>query len=107
MPICSAAKFLVLAVQVVPGFRVRTIPVMGALPALFGLVMASHVVTSLARLPVAPEPVLRLGREHYGLLHRRLIEREEVSAPRDRSPLAAPALLQQKVDARGGSTRSQ
>ncbi|GAQ80166.1 NAD(P)-binding Rossmann-fold superfamily protein [Klebsormidium nitens] len=64
--------------QVVPGFRVRTIPVMGALPALFGLVMAAHVVTTLARLPVAPEPVLRLGREHYGLLHRRLIEREEL-----------------------------
>ena len=39
----SASEF-----QIVPGFRVRTIPVLGPLPAIFGLTMASYIVTQLA-----------------------------------------------------------
>jgi hypothetical protein len=60
---------------------VRIIPVLGSIPAVFGLVMASYVVTELAGMPVRPEPVLSIGLEHYSLLHERLVEREEVSAP--------------------------
>lgn len=59
----------------------RIIPVLGSIPAVFGLVMASYVVTELAGMPVRPEPVLSIGLEHYRLLHERLVEREEVSAP--------------------------
>lgn len=65
-------------VQVVPGFRVRIIPVMGTIPAIFGQIMATYVVTQLAGMPVQTEPVVNLDVEHYGLLHQRLIEREEL-----------------------------
>lgn len=65
-------------VQVVPGFRVRIIPVMGTIPAIFGQVMATYVVTQIAGMPVQTEPVVNLDVEHYGILHRRLVEREEL-----------------------------
>lgn len=64
--------------QVVPGFRVRIIPVMGTIPAIFGQVMATYVVTHIAGMPVQTEPVVNLDVEHYGILHQRLIEREEL-----------------------------
>ncbi|MFQ6619819.1 hypothetical protein Gotur_000323 [Gossypium turneri] len=41
----------------VPGFRVRIIPVLGTIPAIFGQVMASYVVTQLAGLDVQIVPV--------------------------------------------------
>lgn len=63
--------------QIVPGFRVRIIPVLGTIPAIFGQVMASYVVTQLAGLQVETEPVVNLDIEHYRLLHQRLIEHEE------------------------------
>ena len=43
--------------QIVPNFRVRMIPVLGTLPAMFGLAAASHVLCELAAAPFAPEPV--------------------------------------------------
>ncbi|KAG6552591.1 hypothetical protein Mapa_005791 [Marchantia paleacea] len=64
--------------QVVPGFRVRTIPVLGTIPAIFGQVMASYVITSIAGLAIQTEPVLNLDVDHYALLHQRLVEREEL-----------------------------
>uniref|UniRef100_A0A9I9CNI3 THIF-type NAD/FAD binding fold domain-containing protein n=1 Tax=Cucumis melo TaxID=3656 RepID=A0A9I9CNI3_CUCME len=63
--------------QIVPGFRVRIIPVLGTIPAIFGQVMASYVVTQLAGLQVETEPVVNLDTDHYRLLHQRLIEHEE------------------------------
>lgn len=63
--------------QIVPGFRVRIIPVLGTIPAIFGQVMASYVVTQLAGLQVETEPVVNLDIDHYRLLHQRLIEHEE------------------------------
>lgn len=63
--------------QIVPGFRVRIIPVLGTIPAIFGQVMASYVVTELAGLQVQTEPVVSLDLDHYRTLHRRLIEHEE------------------------------
>jgi len=64
--------------QVVPGFRVRIIPVLGTIPAIFGQVMASYVVTQIAGMLFQTEPVVNLDVEHYGILHQRLIEREEL-----------------------------
>ncbi|KAG0462527.1 hypothetical protein HPP92_021003 [Vanilla planifolia] len=64
--------------QIVPGFRVRIIPVMGTIPAIFGQVMASHVITQLAGLHVQTEPVVNLDIDHYRILHQRLIEHEEL-----------------------------
>ncbi|XP_027179445.1 tRNA threonylcarbamoyladenosine dehydratase [Coffea eugenioides] len=64
--------------QVVPGFRVRIIPVLGTIPAIFGQIMASYVVTQLAGLQVQMEPVVNLDTDHYCILHQRLIEHEEL-----------------------------
>ncbi|XP_058108349.1 tRNA threonylcarbamoyladenosine dehydratase isoform X2 [Magnolia sinica] len=64
--------------QIVPGFRVRIIPVLGTIPAIFGQVMASYVVTQLAGLPVQTEPVVNLDLDHYRTLLQRLIEHEEI-----------------------------
>lgn len=63
--------------QIVPGFRVRIIPVLGTIPAIFGQIMASFVVTQLARFQVQTEPVINLDMDHYKILHQRLIEHEE------------------------------
>lgn len=64
--------------QIVPGFRVRIIPVLGTIPAIFGQVMASYVVTQLAGLDFQTEPVVNLDLDHYRILHQRLIEHEEL-----------------------------
>ncbi|CAM8976026.1 unnamed protein product [Rhodiola kirilowii] len=63
--------------QVVPGFRVRIIPVLGTIPAIFGQVMASYVLTKLAGFEVQMEPVVNLDWDHYRVLHQRLVEHEE------------------------------
>ncbi|RCV21100.1 hypothetical protein SEVIR_4G110400v4 [Setaria viridis] len=65
--------------QIVPGFRVRIIPVLGTIPAIFGQVMASYVVTQLAGLDFQTEPVVNLDLDHYCILHQRLIEHEELT----------------------------
>ncbi|KAK9684422.1 hypothetical protein RND81_10G209000 [Saponaria officinalis] len=64
--------------QVVPGFRVRIIPVLGSVPAIFGQIMASYVVTKLGGLEIETEPVVSFDMEHYRTLHQRLIEHEEL-----------------------------
>lgn len=64
--------------QIVPGFRVRIIPVLGTIPAIFGQVMASYVATQLADLSVQTEPVVNLDLDHYRILYQRLIEHEEL-----------------------------
>lgn len=64
--------------QIVPGFRVRIIPVLGTIPAIFGQVMASYVATQLAGLQVHMEPVVNFDTDHYEILHQRLIENEEL-----------------------------
>ncbi|TKY56684.1 tRNA threonylcarbamoyladenosine dehydratase [Spatholobus suberectus] len=63
--------------QIVPGFRVRIIPVLGTIPAIFGQFMASYVVTELAGVHVQTEPVVNFDMDHYYTLHQRLIEHEE------------------------------
>ncbi|CAA0814553.1 NAD(P)-binding Rossmann-fold superfamily protein [Striga hermonthica] len=64
--------------QIVPGFRVRIIPVLGTIPAIFGQIMASYVVTQLAGMQVHMEPVVNFDMDHYHVLHQRLIEHEEL-----------------------------
>ncbi|KAI3983080.1 hypothetical protein MKX01_035361 [Papaver californicum] len=64
--------------QVVPGFRVRIIPVLGTVPAIFGQVMSSNVLTTLAEFDVQTEPIVTLDVDHYKTLHHRLIEHEEI-----------------------------
>jgi|TARA_B100000497_G_scaffold49217_1_gene56758 hypothetical protein len=63
--------------QMLPNFRIRTIPVFGALPAIFGMACAAHVVTHLARQTFDPEPVLRMQKKQYETQLDRLRDRED------------------------------
>eukprot|EP00803_Ostreobium_quekettii_P004242 evm.model.scf_428.4 EVM.evm.TU.scf_428.4 scf_428:37983-40417(-) len=63
--------------QIVPGFRVRTIPVLGTSPALFGMASASYVICSLAGRPFQGEPVFQMQMAQYDTQLARLEEREE------------------------------
>ncbi|KAL3527436.1 hypothetical protein ACH5RR_012092 [Cinchona calisaya] len=64
--------------QIVPGFRVRIIPVLGTIPAIFGQIMASYVITQLAGFQVQMEPIVNFDMDHYRILHQRLVEHEEL-----------------------------
>ncbi|KAK9844214.1 hypothetical protein WJX81_008230 [Elliptochloris bilobata] len=64
--------------QIVPGFRVRTIPVLGTTPAVFGMAAAAHILCALAGAPLAPEPLIRLQAEQYAVQLARLAAREEL-----------------------------
>ena len=63
--------------QVLPNFRIRTIPVFGALPAIFGMACAAHVVTTLAEQPFDSEPVFRMQLQQYETQLERLRDRED------------------------------
>lgn len=45
--------------QVIPNFRIRTIPVLGPTPAAFGMAAASYILCELAGAPIVSAPVLR------------------------------------------------
>lgn len=64
--------------QVVPNFRVRTIPVLGTMPALFGQAAAAHVLTQLACQPFTSESVFGVLPAAITAQLERLQEREEV-----------------------------
>ena len=63
--------------QILPNFRIRTIPVFGALPAIFGMACAAHVVTHLAGKTFDPEPVLRMQKKQFETQLDRLRDRED------------------------------
>ncbi|TPX50448.1 hypothetical protein SeMB42_g02252 [Synchytrium endobioticum] len=58
-----------------PDFRVRILPVLGTLPALFGCAMASHCITLLADYPTEP---LAIQSKHatFARIHRDVCSRE-------------------------------
>ncbi|OLY85445.1 tRNA threonylcarbamoyladenosine dehydratase [Smittium mucronatum] len=61
--------------SVLPDFRVRIVPVLGTMPAIFGMVMATRVLTELGDFPT--EPLAIKGRNAlYVRLHRDLMHRE-------------------------------
>lgn len=62
--------------QVIPNFRVRTIPVLGCVPAIFGMALASHVLTEIAEAPFDGEPLIVLRSKQYDTQLDRLRERE-------------------------------
>ena len=69
--------------QVLPNFRIRTIPVFGALPAIFGMACAAHVVTTLAKQPFDSEPVFRMQLQQYETQLERLRDREDSKGSAD------------------------
>ena len=62
--------------QLVPGFRVRTIPVLGTSPAFFGCAAAAWTLCLLAGQPIHGAVPLNLGAEQVVQQFDRLIERE-------------------------------
>ncbi len=63
--------------QIVPNFRVRTIPVLGTAPAIFGMAAAGYMLCQLARQPFDPEPIIQLTGQQYRRALERLVDREE------------------------------
>jgi tRNA threonylcarbamoyladenosine dehydratase len=62
--------------QVIPNFRIRTIPVLGTTPAIFGLAAAGHVLCELAEAPLDPYPMLRISNKVIQTQYDRLEQRE-------------------------------
>lgn len=59
-----------------PNFRVRTIPVLGTLPAMFGMAAATSIICTLAGRPFEPDRPLQLTTKQYERQLSRLEERE-------------------------------
>jgi len=64
-------------IQIVPNFRVRTIPVLGTAPAIFGMAAAAHILCELADAPFSSEPIIQLTGQQYDRALTRLQQREE------------------------------
>ena len=62
--------------QVIPNFRVRTIPVLGTTPATFGLAGAAWILCLLAGSPIVPEPHFRIPAKEIQTQYDRLVDRE-------------------------------
>ncbi|OWZ20708.1 Ubiquitin-activating enzyme (E1) [Phytophthora megakarya] len=62
----------------VENFRIRVIPVLGTMPALFGQSMAAYVLCDLAGKKINPEAVARLSRDQRNKLYQKLQQREHV-----------------------------
>lgn len=60
-----------------PNFRVRTIPVLGTAPAIFGMAAASFILCQLAGSPFYGEPIIQLTGQQYDRALMRLQQREE------------------------------
>lgn len=60
----------------VENFRLRVIPVLGTMPAIFGQTMAAYVLCDLAQQPFVPEAVARLSRDQRNKLFQKLLDRE-------------------------------
>lgn len=52
--------------QVVPNFRVRTIPVLGTTPAVFGMAAAGWSLCTLAGCPIQTAPIIKLQEKQVG-----------------------------------------
>ncbi|KAK3236364.1 hypothetical protein CYMTET_53498 [Cymbomonas tetramitiformis] len=63
--------------QVVPNFRVRTIPVLGTTPAIFGMACASYTLCKLACQPLNYQGPIELKLDQYEILYDRLVRRAE------------------------------
>ena len=62
--------------QTVPGFRVRTVPVLGTTPAAFGMAAAAHALCALAGTPLAAAPHFRVPERAFATQRDRLEARE-------------------------------
>ena len=73
----TSCKSTTRLLQIVPGFRVGIVPVLGTMPAMFGMAAASHILCHLAEQPFNPEPLMKITEQQYETQMTRLLEREE------------------------------
>lgn len=73
---CAIAPALL---QIVPGFRVGIVPVLGTMPSIFGMAAASHILCQLAEQPFNPEPLMDITLPQFETQVSRLLEREETN----------------------------
>ncbi|MEW5301438.1 MAG: hypothetical protein WDW36_004298 [Sanguina aurantia] len=66
--------------QIVPHFRVRSIPVLGTTPAIFGMAAAAHILCGLAGSPFVGEAAFPARGPEYARQLDRLLAREEARA---------------------------
>jgi len=62
--------------QVIPNFRIRTIPVLGTSPALFGMAAASWCLCQMAGTPFFPQPHFKTRRQQYETIFEKLQDHE-------------------------------
>ncbi|KAG5186818.1 hypothetical protein JKP88DRAFT_244010 [Tribonema minus] len=68
-------------------FRLRTLPVLGTIPAIFGQAMATFVLCEQAGKPFAPAPMVGLGKNLRNKLLQRLRAREMRNYPGQKFPI--------------------
>lgn len=56
-----------------PNFRVRVVPVLGTVPAIFGMTMATYVLCFLAGQPLDPEEIPRLSKRSMQSIRNQLL----------------------------------
>jgi tRNA A37 threonylcarbamoyladenosine dehydratase len=61
---------------ILPEFRSRIMPVLGPLPAIFGMAMATYVVCKLAEFPIQPLPIKLRSHDTYVRIRRDAIVRD-------------------------------
>jgi len=61
--------------QIIPNFRIRTIPVLGTTPAIFGMAAAGYTLCHLAEQGIEPEPIFRVTAKSMKTQYDRLEER--------------------------------
>ena len=59
-----------------PDFRARILPVLGTIPSMFGMAIASYVILKLAEYPEFEPLIIKLREGLYSRMHRDLIARE-------------------------------
>lgn len=71
--------------QVIPNFRIRTIPVLGTTPSIFGMAAAGYILCELAGQKFDPEPLIRFPEKaiktQYNRLESRIGKEPDVDMP--------------------------
>ena len=62
--------------QIIKGFRIRIVPVLGTSPALFGIAIAAYIITKLGNTPFKPFELTDIRYQNYTKVHNRFYNNE-------------------------------
>ena len=63
--------------QTIPNFRIRTIPVLGTIPAIFGMAAATWILCEVAHVTIFADPPFSIQRQQYKQILETLQDDEE------------------------------